>query len=295
MLETPQVCTLYVARPGPTPDNVVESNAEKPDTSRWSSADTIALSEEGVASARNIAEKFKDVLFYTAFCSYAQRTFQTAQIILEGKRVAIQPKKKFYEMRIGPTEGKTPEEIINFFCEETRYPESSTRKKFPKLWAKRQGKPIQANDVFLDPWRNDMDTFDAFSREFIFKLKKLVSQYPGKTLLVVPHGTPMKAIFAQAQGITTDRVMCAKGAYFAVTIDANGTFVLKKDMMHGISIEPLSALEPLATSVKGVSSVTKSYFASRVLRFKCFKAILGAALFVWLVKRRLEKPSEKNL
>lgn len=56
-------------------------------------------------------------------------------------------------------------------------------------------------------------------------------------MLIVPHGTPMKAIIAEAKGTSSDRVICAKGSYYAVTIDSNGKFLLKEDTQNGISIE----------------------------------------------------------
>lgn len=233
----PQVCTFYVARPGPTADNIIENNSDKPDTSRWSSSDETALSKDGIISAHKISDVFKNIHFDKAYCSYAKRTFETAQIILNDKQVQIQPKKKFYEMRIGPTEGKTPDEIRSLFYTETGYPDPSTKEIFPKLWAKRLGQPIEPNDLFLDKWREDMDTFDEFSKEFIIKLKKLASKNLGQTILIVPHGTPMKAIIAEAKGTTSDRVICAKGSYYSVTIDMNGEFSLKEDTQSGISIE----------------------------------------------------------
>jgi broad specificity phosphatase PhoE len=233
-----QTCTFYVARPGPTADNIVENNTDKPDTTRWSSSDETALSKDGIISAKKIQEVFKNISFDKAYCSYAKRTFETAQIILSDSPVDIEPKQEFYEMNIGPTEGKTPDEIRQFFYQETGYPNRSTQKVFPKLWAKRDGQPIEPNDVFLDKWREDMDTFDAFSKEFILKLKTLAAKHLGQTLLIVPHGTPMKAIIAEAKGTTSDNVTCAKGSYYVVTVDAKGKFVLKEETQSGISIEP---------------------------------------------------------
>lgn len=236
--EVNQVCRLYVVRPGPTADNVIENNTDKPVLGRWSDSDKTALAPEGLASADKAKEAFKDVVFDGAYCSYAERTFETAEIVLNGRKVEVKPRKKFYEMRIGETAGKTPDEIKSWFHEQTGYPENpSTKEKFPKLWAKRQGKPAEPNDCFLDKWRDDMDTFDEFSEAFITRLKNLAAKSLGQTLLVVPHGTPMKAIIAEAKGITSDRVICGKGSFYAVTIDANGKFSLIEDKLSGISIE----------------------------------------------------------
>lgn len=271
-----QVCTLYVARPGPTSDN-----ADR----RWSSSDETPLSEDGIAKARKVANAFKDVRFDKVYCSKAKRTSETAEIILDGQAVQIQPENIFYEMDIGPTEGKTPKEIKAFFYQETGYPDLSTRPKFPKLWAKRSGNPIEADDLFLDKWREDMDTFDNFSTQFIIKLKELVHKHLGQKLLIVPHGTPMKAIIAEATGTSSDRVTCLKGSYYVVTVDANGKFFLKEDTMHGVSIDQL----PI--DGKKTHFFTKNYFISRIWNFKYFKAILCVSLlipaFIWSVKKYL--------
>lgn len=169
--QSQQVCMFYVARPGPTADNIIENNLDKPDTSRWSSSDETALSNDGIISANKISAVFKNIHFDKAYCSYAKRTFETAQIILNGQQVEIQPKKKFYEMKIGPTEGKTPEEIKKFFYSETGYPDLSTKERFPKLWAKRLGQPIEPNDLFLDEWREDMDTLINLAKNLLLNLK----------------------------------------------------------------------------------------------------------------------------
>jgi phosphoserine phosphatase len=228
-------CTLYVARPGPTSDNIVDSNAEKPDTSRWSSSDETALTKDGITSAEAIRDAFKDIHFNGAYCSRAKRTYDTAKIILGDQKIEIKPRKKFYEMRIGPTAGMTPEDIKKYFLAETEYT-NYTKERFPKLWAKRQGGPIEANDIHLDKWRDDIDTFDDFSAKFIERIKKFTAKNLGKTLLIVPHGTPMKAMIAEAKGTTSDRVNCAKGSYYKIEIDANGHFFLQEDMQQGISI-----------------------------------------------------------
>ena len=47
----------------------------------------------------------------------------------------------------------------------------------------------------------------------------------------------MKAIIAEVYGTTSDRVICAKGSYYCVTVDVNGKFSLKEDIQSGISVE----------------------------------------------------------
>jgi broad specificity phosphatase PhoE len=69
------------------------------------------------------------------------------------------------------------------------------------------------------------------------RLKKTVQRNLGKTLLVVPHGTPMKAVIAEAKGIAIDRVQCNKGSYYAAEFDEQGHVRLIEGIQSGISIE----------------------------------------------------------
>lgn len=233
-------CTVYIVRPGPTPDNYVESHSENSKTGRWSNLDLTALSEEGIKEAKKAAEVFKDIDFHVAYCSKAKRTFDTAKIILDSKDVEIIPDDLFYEMRIGPLAGKTSEQIIELFCQETGYPDPSTKEKLPNLWAKRKGGPLKhGNDCLLDKWHPEIDVFDEFAHQFLERVQKIVNQNLGKNVLIVPHGTPMKAWIAQAWNVPVDTVQCAKGSYYVAEIAESGNVILLDHPRSGISLESL--------------------------------------------------------
>lgn len=233
------VCQVWVVRPGPTADNYLNHSNDKLPPVRWSSADETPLSNDGVVLAERNAVILKNVHFDAVYCSQAYRTRQTAEIILgQHRNVPITSDPMFYEMKLGPTEGKTPSQIIQLFCEATKYPEPSTQLTLPNLWAKRGGAPlIDSNDAMLDKWRDDMDTFDRFTEEFLPKIKKVALENLGKTLLIVPHGTPMKAIVADAMKTTSDRVKCDKGSWYVAEIDNQGMITVDFNRSKGISID----------------------------------------------------------
>lgn len=234
---SPHVCVMYVARPGPTDDNYILQPNQSKTTGRWSSSDDTPLAPDGIESAFKIAALFKDVVFDKALCSKAYRTKQTAEIILGAKKIEIQEREELYEMEIGPLEGKTSDEIMEFFKKATGYPSEKTKETLPRLWAKRNGELKNGNDCLLDKWHPDIDVFEPFFEQCIDKIINTAKENLGKTLLVVPHGTPMKSIVAKAKNVSVDRVICQKGAYYAVEIDLNGKVTLREEMMGGISIE----------------------------------------------------------
>lgn len=234
-----EICRLYIARPGPTEDNYVDSSNLA--IGRWSHDDNTPLSSMGVQTAEGIGKMFKGVRFNYAYCSTAVRTIETAKIILgqsHNHGVTIYRSDNFYEMEIGPLAGKTDKEIIDFFYEQSQYQTLTNKQKqmaFPKLWEKRQGGPICGNDCLLDEWHADLDNFDDFNEEFLPALNATIQDHLGQTLLVVPHGTPMKAIIGKAWNVASHRIKCEKGAIVVAEIDKEGKITVTKQ--YGVSVE----------------------------------------------------------
>lgn len=230
-----RVCTIYFVRPGPTDDNSKIPPTEANPNGGWSHADETPLNEGGKNDAQIIGELFKNVKFNGCYASKAKRTRQTAKLILK-KNLVTRPIEKskheaLYEMRLGKTEGKDTDQIIAMFKEATGYPSPDSIERCPKTWAKRKGKELQPNDVFLDEWA-EIDNFDDFSKKCNADIDKIASENLDKTLLFVPHGTPIKAMIGAALGLTSDRVKVGRGAYGVITINAEGKAVLKEKSEH---------------------------------------------------------------
>lgn len=237
------VTAMYIVRPGLTQDNYTET-----DTLRWSSSDRAPLSAAGIASATKAAEAFKGIHFDRVIVANTNRAIQTAQIIA-GETANIEIGDFLNEMKIGPTAGMKPADIIAWFKEETKYntwfdydtglPHQWALDKFPRTIEKRKGGVLQANDVFLDLWNPEiLDTFVEFCTDRISRLWKEVQGNYGQNWLIVPSGTPMKGIISAATQVPPDRVLCDKnGCYFVADFHKSGVTTIRNAPKIGISFE----------------------------------------------------------
>lgn len=210
------VCTVYYARPGNSADNV---------NGRWSGPDQTPLSEDGVKAAEKMAKEFSGVVFDQVYCSKAQRTIQTAQIIAQS--IVPRPLECLYEMQIGPLEQMDPSEIALYFKQTTGYPSETSKAALPKLWERKKGEDPTANECLLDRgWHPQIDNFDDFCEKIRPELLALFKENIGKTILLVGHGTPGKYILSLAKKVAVIDVENKKGAYFKVVINQSGDVFL---------------------------------------------------------------------
>lgn len=210
--EAPKPCMMIVVRPGPTFDNykVPKTPNEPPKTGRWSSLDSTSLSSQEAAQiAANI---FRNIDFDLGVHTKAARTKETLEIILKNKSVEIIENNTFYEMEIGPLEGKDDDQIIAYFKEYTGYPAEHTKETLPNVWARCGSDIKKGNHCLLDKWHPEIDTFDNFYKSCLPKIMDFALTNLGKTVLVVSHGTPMKSIIAKAKNIPVHSVICNKGS-----------------------------------------------------------------------------------
>ncbi|MGN9865862.1 histidine phosphatase family protein [Bacillus swezeyi] len=94
--------TLYIARHGQT-----EWNIEKR-MQGWENSDLTAL---GLANAKALGEKLKDVQFQAAYVSTSGRAVDSARAILKGRTISFVQNDIFKEIGLGSWEGKTYDEI----------------------------------------------------------------------------------------------------------------------------------------------------------------------------------------
>lgn len=212
-----EVCVVYYARPGNTEDN---------SSGKWSSADDTPLTEQSVIAAIKMAEELSNVKFDAVYCSKAERTRQTAEII--AKDITPTVVNCLYEMEIGPFEAMTPSEIVSFFKKETDYPSEESKKRLPKLWERKNGADPIANECLLDrKWHLQIDNFDDFCDSIQEEIKSIFKENIGKTILLVGHGTPGKYVLSLAKNVHVIELECKKAAYFKATVNQNGTIFLQ--------------------------------------------------------------------
>jgi len=159
-------CTFYIVRHGETEWNlqhITQGHKDSP------------LTENGIRQAQETANELKDINFDAIFSSDLGRTRRTAEILRLERQLAIQTSKALRERAFGTFEGKTGEEAHIAFQElydEVRKLSEEEQKNF---------KPAP-----------DVESDNEIISRFITQLREIAVAYPGKTVLVVSHGGPIR-------------------------------------------------------------------------------------------------------
>lgn len=211
------ICDLYVVRHGQTDDNK---------SPNWGSPNSTPLNLEGWLEVEEVRDQLRKrgVRFDFAITSNTTRTEQTARCILNEPSLRLVRDDSLSEMRLGDLPDMTPPGIIRSFIDETKYPDPSSRH-LTQLWAKLNGKPItEANDCYLDHWRNDADTFDGYKKERVPLVVQIGLQHLGTTGLFSSHSTLLKSVVAEALKIPNTSVKPLTGCWVHSQINSKGEF-----------------------------------------------------------------------
>lgn len=117
----------------------------------------VELSQLGEAQAKELGRRYKDVEFDAVFCSDLQRSYRTAEIAFNGRRVFILKDKRLSECNYGG---------------ETRRPEEEVKEQ----------KASHINVPFAGG--ESYEQCSARMKEFLEHVKK---NYDGKTILIIGH------------------------------------------------------------------------------------------------------------
>ena len=160
-------CTIYIVRHGETEHNlngIMQGQSNSP------------LTENGQRQAREREESLRRVHFDAIFSSDLGRTVQTAEILNVNRQLEINTSKLLREKFFGIYEGKS----IKFFLDQNK----ELLEKFAKLSEQEKNhfkyEPTQEND-------------DETTGRMITILREIGAIYAGKTVLVVSHGSIMRA------------------------------------------------------------------------------------------------------
>lgn len=124
---------LYIIRHGKTDWNELQKLQGRTD---------IPLNEAGRAMAREAAKRYRDIPFDICFSSPLSRAYETAAILLEGRKIPIQTDERLMEMSFGIYEGiersfEKPDCPVNVIFQ---HPEQYTRvegaESFAELFAR---------------------------------------------------------------------------------------------------------------------------------------------------------------
>lgn len=152
---------LYIVRHGETEWNV---------TKRFQGRTDIPLNEKGREEARKTAEGIKDFMIDLVISSPLSRAKETAEILVEGRKIPIWVDERLEEISFGVMEGKTKNrQLDEFFSHPDQYQFPEGAESLPSL--------LERTKDFLD---------DLAARP---ELKE-------KNILVATHGAAKRALLA---------------------------------------------------------------------------------------------------
>jgi broad specificity phosphatase PhoE len=128
------------------------------------------LNETGLAQAQALAEQLSGTPVAAVYSSDLTRAFQTARAVADARGLTATALPELRERDFGTWEGLTDEEVFD------RYPEART-----------------------GPW-GDAETRDELDVRILAALQEIARRHPAKTVLVVTHGGPLRAMLAHVAG-----------------------------------------------------------------------------------------------
>lgn len=160
---------LYLVRHGQT-----EWNVQK----RMQGWEDSSLTEKGVNNAIALRKKLEGVEFAATYTSTSERTIETAKLIIEKRNLAINTNENLREINLGEWEGKTLDEIKDFYPEQFKY-----------FWE---------NPALYEPVGGE--TFEQLINRAIKVLNYIISKHNNGNILVITHSVILKSLLMHVKG-----------------------------------------------------------------------------------------------
>jgi len=158
--------TLYIVRHGQSTANATNDIVgTNPD-----------LTQKGVMQAKKLASKFKHIRFDAVFASDLIRARRTAEIAVAERNLAVTTHKALRERFFGPFEGKTGQEYSNAIKKQIR-----------------EYQLLSNAEKYRYRYYQGYETDEEVTTRFITYIREIAVGYAGKTVLIVSHGSAMKA------------------------------------------------------------------------------------------------------
>ena len=196
LMSNKQMTTIYVVRHGQSESNLngeIAGHTNRP------------LTKQGEEQAKKQAEKLTQVKFDAIFSSDLLRAKRTAEIIAAEHQLVVNTTQMLRERNFGEWEGK-PEE--DFYKKNAELLESLKNLSEPEKQDLKIGQGYENNT--------------EIATRFITFLREIAATYLGKTILIVCHGSMMRALLMRLGFGTYDELP-------AGCIDNAGYFVLDSD------------------------------------------------------------------
>lgn len=161
---------LYLVRHGETEWNKASKIQGRTDTE---------LSDYGLEQAEKLARSLSGEAINVIYTSSLQRASKTAEIIACSRNCSILKSDEYHEIRLGPWEGMTIDEIQEKYGEHLMaYREDPANFRLPGA-----------------------ETFDQLTGRTYNAILEIVKRHSGSNILLVSHGTTIKAAIIKILGI----------------------------------------------------------------------------------------------
>jgi broad specificity phosphatase PhoE len=183
MEETDKYCTFYIVRHGESEHNVNEIMQGHSDS---------PLTPKGREQAKGRARDFKDIIIDKVFASDLIRAQRTAEIIGIEKSLEVNTTKILRERFFGSYEGHP----ISEFTEKTKH-----------LLEKLKILSEAEKQDFKYEQDSGYESNNEIAERMLTFLRETAVVYPGKTILVVSHGSIMRALLMRLGVATYDQLV----------------------------------------------------------------------------------------
>lgn len=198
---TNNYCTLYLVRHGQTDWNangITQGQADIP------------LNSEGIKQTQALARNLRNIKFNAVFSSDLIRAKKTAEIISLERKMAVETTRLLRERRYGKLDGK-PWQLMQ---------------KYYDTWEKLSKKARTE----YKPYAGYETDEEVISRIITF-LRETAVRYPGKTILIVCHGSIMRTFLNHLSEETYLSGSISNGGFIKLESDGVDFFIKE---MRGI-------------------------------------------------------------
>jgi probable phosphoglycerate mutase len=161
--------TFLLVRHGETDwnrDNRFQGHADPP------------LNERGRAQAGELAERLAGEGVDAVYSSPLRRALETAEILAARLGLDVTAAEGLREIDVGEWQGLTRDEVAR------RYPDAFAR------W------------LALEPGWDHGETYEQLGRRVLAAIRDIAERHPGERVVVVTHGGPLRAVFAETAGVS---------------------------------------------------------------------------------------------
>lgn len=143
---------------------------------RYQGQSDVALSQEGIRQAEKLAGRFPVAAVDAVYSSDLERARVTAEKVAEKFGLPVQAEPAFRELSFGDWEGLTYEQIVD-------------------TWADAMENFFRHPDILQIPRG---ESFSEVHQRAMKRLRELLGQHEGQTIVIVAHGAVLRTMLADA-------------------------------------------------------------------------------------------------